>query len=277
MTSEAPRIQVVHATAPGCQWSWGYEAVFNRLRMVYGDAIDVHVRLGAPYEDWRQWLVDYGMTEPEACAWVNDEVAPIMGVALARAEPGKVAPTVLPASLAVLAARRVAPERAERFQRALLRMFAVEGADPSRPATIAAAAREAGVDAGRLEREMQDEASLREELEAEGSRGPPLHAGFYNVVVWDGGNRRVILDYAFDPEVVEGAIDYLSGGTLRKARPTDVVGYLREHGVAPLSEVGRVFGMDADEAMAALERLEKEGRLERVTLAGAPHWRATGG
>lgn len=268
-----PRIQVVHATAPGCHWSWGYEAVVNRLRFVYGDQIDLHIRIGCPYESWEQWLVDYGMTEEEAIKWVEEEAAPTMGVAIASLRGRKAPANMMPASLAAVAARRQG-EKSLRFQRALVRMYAVEGKDPSALATIEAAAKEAKLDLAKLKKDLADADALQAEYEAQGQAGPPVHAGFYNVVVWDGGTRRVILDYAFDPLVVEGAIDYLSDGKLAKRAPTDIVAYLREHGLAPLSEVGRVFDMDGPDATRALEAHEKAGRIERVTLAGAPHWRA---
>lgn len=272
---EAQRIHVVHTTAPGCHWSWGYEAVFNRLRMVYGDQIELTIRIGCPYESWEQWMKDYGMGEEEALQWIDEEAGPMMGVPIARVRGTKPFPNMMPASLATIAALRQG-EKGWRFQRALVRMYAVEGKDPSADTTLAAAAREAKLDEARLQRDRADPEALRAAYEEQAQAGPPVHVGFFNLVVWDGGNRRAILDYSFDPRDVEGAIDWLSAGALRKERPTDIVAYLRRHGVAPLSEIGRVFDHETrEDALAALEALEKAGSVERVTLAGAPHWRAT--
>jgi protein-disulfide isomerase-like protein with CxxC motif len=275
--SESREVHVIHSTSPGCHWSWGYEAVLNRLRLVYGDQVRLHVALGCPYESWDQWLQDYGMTEPEAIAWVNDDMASTMGVPLAPMVAGRVPPTMMPATLAALAALREDELAGWRFHRALVRMYAVEGRDPSSAECIRDAAHEAGLNAHRIERALrEEEADLRNELETQHERMPPMHAGFYNLIVWDGGDRRVVLDYAFEPEVVEGAIDYLAGGTLRKEGPTDIAAYLREHGRAPLVELRRVFAMPETEMLARLEAMEKAGAAERVTLAGAPHWRLTG-
>jgi predicted DsbA family dithiol-disulfide isomerase len=273
---EIPRISVVHSTAPGCQWSWGYEAVVNRLKMVYGDQIDLHIRVGCPYESWDQWLIDYGMSEEEASKWMDEDVAPTTGVPLAKVTDRTPPPNMMPASLSTVAALHQGDEKGWRYQRALVRMYAVEGRDPSARATMLAAAKEAKLDAARLEKDLANEEALRAEYEEQGHRGPPVHVGFYNFIVWDGGNRRVILDYSFDPRDIEGAIDYLSGGTLTKKKPTDIIAYLKHHGLAPLSEVGRVFDFaSGEDATVALEKLEKAGKLERVQLAGAPHWRAT--
>lgn len=269
---DAPTIHLVHATSPACAWSWGYEAVLNRVKLVYRDQVKTHLRIGVPYEDREQWLVDYGMSAKEATDWMNDEVAPLMGVPLAKIQWEKQPATCLPAALALLAALKQG-ENGWRFQRALVRMFAVEGKDPSSPAVIEAAVKEAGLDAARFAKDHADKEALRAELDQQ--EGPPVHTGFFNVALWDGGNRKVILDYTFDPREVEEAIDYLSGGSLKKTPPTDVVAYLREHGLAPRSELGRVFDLpDAKATTEKLEALEKAGRIERVTLAGAPHWKA---
>lgn len=268
------RIHVVHATAPGCSWSWGYEAVVNRLRMVYGDQIDIDLRLGCPYEDRDQWLKDYEMSAEEAEAWTNDECFPMMGVPMRKFTWADAPPTVLPATLATVAALRQGEEKGWRFNRALMRMQHVEGRDIMDIATPLAAAAEARLDVEKFKHDTEDE-KLLEEYGERAQSGPPVHVGFYNVVVWDGSNRRVQLDYTFDPAEVEAAIDYLARGSLKKKTPTDVHAYLRAHGDTPLVEVARAFAMKPQAAQAELERLEKAGKAERRVLAGAPHWRAT--
>ncbi|HVM46008.1 MAG TPA: DsbA family protein [Candidatus Thermoplasmatota archaeon] len=274
--SHAPRIHVVHATSPACHWSWGYEAVVQRLKLVYGDQIDLTLRLGCPYEDREQWLVDYGMTAQEATDWVNAEIPALMGVPVAPIRWETQPKSCMPAVLAVQAARRQDEERAWRLSRELVRRYVTEAIDITKDDIILDAVQAVGLDAKRFQADYAQKAALRKEYEQQGSRGPPVHVGFYNFVVTDGGNRRVVLDYSFDPRDIEGAIDYLSGGTLKKRQPTDIVGYLRANGLAPLSEIGRVFDFpDGRAATEALEKLEKAGKIERQTLAGAPHWRAT--
>lgn len=271
----APRVHVVHATSPACHWSWGYEAVMNRLKLVYGDQIELTVRLGCPYEDREQWLVDYGMSAQEATEWINSEVPGQMGVPMATIRWETQPKSCMPAVLAVQAARRQDEERAWRLNRELVRRFALEAIDVTQDKVILDAVKTIGLDVARFEKDFAQKDALRQEYEEQGSRGPPVHVGFYNFVVWDGGNRRVILDYAFDPRDIEGAIDYLSGGTLKKSKPTDIVAYLKEHGLAPLSEIGRVFDFPhGSAATEALERLEKSGKIERATFAGAPLWKA---
>jgi len=272
----APRIQVVHAAAPTCFWSWGYEAVFNRLRLVYGDQIDLRVLISCVYTDFEEYLKHYELTFPELVTW-TEEARDLMGVPLhtdLRRE--MFPPSQLPASLAVMAAFRQGEPKGVRFFRALLRRSCVEGQDVTRDDVLLAAAREAGLDETAFRRDYEDRGAREEDLARMGSEWRHLPVGFYNVAVTDGDRRTVILDYAFDPREIEEAVDYLSGGTLKKQRPEDVLGYLREHGPTPLVEIARVFALSPEEAQGRLAELEGEGRAIRTTLAHAPHWQATG-
>jgi len=275
--ADTPRIHVVHVTSPACHWSWGYEAVMNRLKLVYGDQIELTVRLGCPYEDREQWLVDYGMSAKEATEWVNTEIPDLMGVPMAPIHWETQPRSCMPAVLAVQAARRQDEEKAWRLNRELVRRFVTEAIDITEDNILFDAVAAVGLNVAKFKKDFVEKDALREEYEAQGSRGPPVHVGFYNFAVWDGGNRKVILDYSFDPRDIEGAIEYLSDGKLKKSKPTDIVGFLRAQGLAPLSEIGRVFDFASREAATeALEKLEKSGKLERVALAGAPHWKAVG-
>lgn len=267
------KVHVHHATAPTCWWSWGYEAAMNRLPLVYGDQVQVHVYRGVVYEDVQEYLKQYELTYDSMNAWARESVG-TMGVPI-RANYGPEEPAnVLPATYAVLAALRQGPTKGERFNRAVLRRFVVEGQDVTRPDVLVDAAKEAGLQVARFQKDLADAGARQKDLEVQRHGIHQLPIGFYNLAVTDGADRMVILDYAFEPKIVEGAIDYLGDGTLRKRAPTDVLGYLRGHGPAPLREVARVFGLTDQKAAAKLRGLEKQGKVAKVRLAGAPHWRA---
>jgi len=269
----APKIQVIHATAPTCWWSWGYEALFNRLPLVYGDQIDVQVMTGCVYANLEEYLKAYQLDEKGFQAWAA-EGGQLMGVPIRTDYRLATLPkSVFPATLATLAAQRQGP-KATRFYRALLRRFVVEGQDVTRNDVLLAAAQEAGLDAARFQKDVADQAGLQKAYQEQmhAMHGAPV--GFYNVAVSDGGRRMVVIEHAFDPREVEEAIDWLSGGKLRKTQPTDVLGYLRHHGPAPLSEIQRAFSWTAEAAMQKVTALEKSGDARMVTLAGGSHWQA---
>jgi len=269
------KIQVYHATAPTCFWSWGYEAVFNRLRLVYGDQIDVHVLTSCVYEDFDDYLKHYEMTFDEFVNWTKEGIQ-IMGVPLATdLKRARIPKSVMPATHAVMAAYRQGAEKGARFNRAILRRWNLELQDVTKEEILLEAATEASLIVAKFRKDLADTAGLQKDLEHQGHEFPHLPVGFYNVVVSDGENRTVVMDHAFDPATVEDAIDWLSGGRLKKAVPRDIAGYLRDHGPAPLTEIARVFGLPPRKAETELAALVKRGKAARLTLAGAPHWRAT--
>ncbi len=268
-----PQVHLFHATAPTCWWSWGYEAVLNRLPLVYGDRVKVHLLLGCVYEDLDEWMKAYEMTPRGQTKWARESIG-IMGVPIRTTYGGEQPRSVMPVTLAVLAARRQGEAKGDRFYRAVLRRFVVEAQDVTRDDGLREAAIEAGLDVDRFFRDYRDTDARRAELEHQGHGFPHVPLGFYSLALTDGGDRTVILDYAFDPATVEEAIDYLSQGKLKKRTPTDVVGYLQRHGAAPLREIARVMGMDDREAKNRLAKLVKERKVTSAPLAGEAHWSA---
>lgn len=263
-----------HTTAPTCFWSWGYEAVFNRLPLVYGDQIDIHVLTSCVYDDFREYLKHYDMTFDEMIEWTK-EGSEIMGVPLATNLRRAMLPrSMMPATLAAMAAYRQGPPRGARFNRAILRRWNLELQDVTTEETLLAAAEEAGLNVARFRRNLADANGLQKDLEHQGHDFPHLPIGFYNIAITDGDSRTVILDHAFEPAVVENAIDWLSGNALTKAVPRNISGYLHEHGPAPLMEIARVFGVPRESAKKQLIALEKKNQAARLTLAGVSHWRA---
>lgn len=267
-----PGVHVYHITAPTCWWSWGYEATLNRAALVYGDQIAINTYVGCVYTDLAEYKTQYELDDEGLKAW-RDEAVEIMDVPLAALGGfGDWPETVLPASVALMAAFGEGAEKAARFQRAVLRRFCVEGrSEATSERGLLEAAREAGLDGKRLAKALEDEEALLARMEGQGEGWPHVPLGFYNLAVTDHEGTTVLLDNAFEPAMLERAIDMLLPGAT-KEEPTDIGGYLAAHGPAPTSEIARVFGMDREEATRALEGLVKEGRATATPLAGSAHW-----
>jgi hypothetical protein len=208
-------------------------------------------------------------------AWAKESQA-VMGVPIFTAYGTSRQPkdTTL-AALAVLAAARQGHPQSERLARALLRRSSVEGRDVSHEAELLDAAAESGIDVAAFKAALADRAGLQRALAQQEETMPHLPLGFYNLLVEADDGRTVVLDNAFDPRTVEQAIDYLSGGTLRKNVPSDPLEYLRASGPAPLVELARVFAWPMGEAQRNLAALQAQGKVTTVSLAGAPHYVAS--
>ncbi len=270
------KITVYHATAPTCWWSWGYEATLNRLALIYGDQIEIRLMLGTVYEDLKDWMKHYEVTNESWKGWAQ-ESAELMGVPIRTDYRSDDEPkNVVSATYAVLAAEKQGHAKGARFMRAILRMFVVEGKDVTQRKTILDAAKEAGLDERQFDKDFGDTKARKEESDQQGEGFPHVPLGFYNLAVSDDGGRTVLLDNAFDPSLAEGAIDYLSGGKLTKRKPADIVGYLTSHGLASSVEVARVFAIKKTEVEGKLEELRKKGKVEKKVIIGSSHWMATG-
>lgn len=271
------RPTIYHATSPLCAWSWGYEPVLNRIRLVYGDQVPIRLLYQAPHESVEGWFEEYGMTEEESLEWLV-EIRDTIGLPMKTDMRKKDwAPSAVPGTLAALAAQREDHRKSERLAREMLRRYCVGGEDVTKEATLIECVRAAGLDVARFQKLWQDEAALQELLEhqGEGHHWPHVPLTFYNLVVSD-GHRHVILEHAFDPAGVESAIDWLGGGKLQKRQPTDVAAYLAAHGAAPKEEIAKVFAMTPAKAEAALGDLEKQGKASATTIGGATFWAPKG-
>jgi len=269
---EEPRkITIYHAAAPTCWWTWGYEGALNRVRAVYGDQVELRTFYGTVWEDLDAYLKENELTADGLEDWAREAVD-LMGVPIRTTYAAQEPRNLVPVTHAAMAAMRQGQEKGQRFVRAVLRRFVVEGQDVTREDALAAAAAEAGLDLAAFQRDAADAEARAEDVGHQGSGWPHLPIGFYNLAVTDGANRTLLIDHAFDPQALEEAIDFLSGGTLTKQAPPDALAYLGAHGLAPTAELARVTGVAAPEMEARLASWEKEGRVVRVVLAGAAHW-----
>jgi predicted DsbA family dithiol-disulfide isomerase len=131
-------------TDPVCPFAFSHEPVRWRLRWRYEDALAWRPRMIGLADSVAE-MEARGLT-PALFARVRATLARRHGMPIALAEPDRLRPS-RPAALAVVGARLDAPGRAERLLRAL-RVRAMAGSPIDEPATLAAAARAAGLPPG---------------------------------------------------------------------------------------------------------------------------------
>jgi len=185
---------ITEYTDPGCPWAYSAEPFRRRLSWLYGDALEWRVRMvglaGSPDE-----YVERGFT-PERQSRAFASIARDHGMPIDTSVRPRMAAT-MPACRAVVAARLHAPDRMRALLRRLrVRHFAGELLDE--PATIAAAARDAGIDPADLDRWTAGddvEAALREDMVA--SRHPIDAARVLDekLANWSGGRRYTCPSY----------------------------------------------------------------------------------
>src|SRR4051794_26081718 len=130
-------------TDPGCPWAWSAEPFRQRIRWLYGDAIEWRLHMVGLSESPEEYL-EKGFT-PEKMAASFAEISGDHGMPIATHERPRMAAT-LPACRAIVAVREHVSERAARALMRQLRIHHFRGDLLDDPETIAEASRATGLD-----------------------------------------------------------------------------------------------------------------------------------
>lgn len=267
------KVQLVHATSPLCNWSWGYEPIMNRMRYLYGKQVEFIVGHAVPYTDREQWLKDYGMTSAEAIEW-SKQGASLYGV------PGYLPTTweempasCYPGAVACVAANLAhGPEAERKLIRRILFATFVEGLDTSDEKVLTSLVDELGLDNARMLKLAGGDAVDRAMSNDMARMGHG--ANFYSLMIRDGdaefGNTKVSLEHAYDPARVERAIEFMAGKKLKRGKLPSIEGYVDEVGPVSIVEISKVFAISNLDAKKKLAALEKKGILAKRTYRTLP-------
>jgi len=189
-----PDVRITEFTDPGCPWAWSAEPFRRRLDWLYGERLEWQICVVGLSETPEHYLAK-GFT-PEKQARSFERIAKEHGMPIDTAPRPRMAAT-LPACRAIVAARLNAPERERTLLRRLrVRNFSSELLDE--PETIAAAARDAGLDPAELERWSRGEdveAALREDMARAREPIPAARVLDDKLANWSGGRRYTCPSY----------------------------------------------------------------------------------
>jgi hypothetical protein len=259
---------------PGSVWSWGLVPVLRRLSLLYGTRLSIKVRIVGPLEDGRS--ADPGSADRlrprgrgDLRAAVGTTGQPVDLEAVSRLTDVD----LVPVRLAAVAALTIDPLRGPRFVRRLMEYLQVRGlAGDLR--TIAAAARDVGVDPRRLETALgtdRSRAALATATIEMARSGATVRDVAYDLP----GAVRTMVRNEFRSLPHESAIDRLAPGRANAARPTVDRCFEPAGDLVSVREAAEVAQVADAVAAAELEGLWRKGVVERWTYGGAPFWTAT--
>jgi predicted DsbA family dithiol-disulfide isomerase len=268
-----PQVRITEFTDAGCPFAYSAEPFRQRLLWLYGDAVEWDVRMvGLSDSPAHYEAMGFGTKE---LAKSYKRLAREHGMPIDTSERPRMHATV-PACRAVVAARRHAPDRVKLLLRRL-RIRTFSGALLDEPATIAAAARDAGIDPNELERwmaEPETEAELRDDMHLARIPIPAARILDHKLANWSGGKRYTCPSYeiervedgvriavpGFQPfAVYDVVLANLVPGLDRNPPPESVEDVLRWT-ATPLAskEVAVVCDIELDEARERLGRVAEE-------------------
>jgi len=187
-------VRITEFTDAGCPWAFSAEPFRRRLDWLYGEHLEWRTRMVGLSESPQDYL-NKGL-DPERQAGAFMKIAKDHGMPIDTSVRPRMAATV-PACRAVVAARLHAPDT-ERVLLRRLRVRHFSGELLDEPATIAAAATDAGIDSGRLEEWMAEEeveAVLRQDMEVSREPLPAARVLDDKLANWSGGRRYTCPSY----------------------------------------------------------------------------------
>lgn len=270
MSEREDKVQIVHFADPWCFWSWGLEPLLQRLRVVYGDNLQVVYRMGGVFEDLSVWQRTYRVDDESTATWII-EVGKTTGVP-SSPHYGSVTnvQTSHPSCRAVKAAQQQDGHKAERYFRHLMEVFQVE-TQQATDDTLLRAAADVGLDPERLASDMASE-EVQAAFTADRHAMAAMGVDYLSLVVAH-GDEVTAVSRVFKAEPFEKLIDKMVPG-LPKHQPTNILEYLadlRAH-LVHTREVAEVFRIPDDEAERRLRELYGAQLVELREFDFARYW-----
>ncbi len=263
-------VKLIYFTDPICSSCWGIEPQLRKLKLEYGNAIEIDYRMGGLLRDWS--YNSGGISKPSDVAHHWDEVSiyydmPIDGDVWLE-DP---LDSSFPPSIAFKAAQMQDNDKAILFLREIREMVFLEKKNITKWEHISAAAKNVGLDVEQLKKDFEGKAktNFEEDLKLakeSGVRGFPTM-----IFVDDSGNREVVYgskQYAF----YEMAILKLNGSITKAEYSKDWETLFTKYNSLTAKEFSELSGMPRIESETYLNELSDKGLLDKLTTKNGSMW-----
>lgn len=265
ITTENKPVKIVYYTDPICSSCWGIEPQLRKLKLEYGDYIDIDYRMGGLLPDWS--YNSGGISQPSDVAHHWDEASlhyemPIDGNVWLE-DP---LDSSYPSCIAMKAAQIQSKDKAVKFMRILREKLYLEKKNIAKWENIAETAQLSGLDVTQLKTDYEGNAKnlFKEDLNYAKSLGV---RGFPTLFFSDGTNNQLTV-YGSKPYAsYENALLALYPEAKKKQ-------FINEN---PLSlfeiyptlapkEYAVILDKSYAEASAILEQLSEQGKLDKKSI-----------
>lgn len=265
-------ITLLYFTDPICSSCWGAEPQLRRLKMEYGDAIDIQYHMGGLLPSWEVYNSG-GISKPSDVAGHWDEVSPhyrmpIIGDVWLE-DP---LPSSYPPSIAFKAAELQDRYRSLVFLRRLREQVLVEKKNITKWPVIAEAAMVAGLDTARLHADFNGAAPALFQADlilarSLGVRGFPTF-----LFSTEAGDRQLV--YGARPYAqFEAAVKALQTDAKAARLPSTIAELFRIHASWCAEEVAVMLGTTHEQALQLLKQAQAKGELISVDTRNGSVWR----
>ena len=263
-------IRIVYFTDPICSSCWGIEPQLRRLKLEYGDQIDIEYRMGGLLPDWS--YNSGGISKPSDVAGHWDEVShhydmPIDGDVWLE-DP---LPSSYPPSIAFKAAQMQDEKLALKFLRRIREMVFLEKKNITKWEHLAAAATQVGLDAVRLKTDFEGAAqrAFQDDLALSRSLGV---RGFPTLFFSDTSGNRLTLYGARPYAQFEQNLLTLAPETPKNTFGTTPEALFAHYPTLTAKEFSVLSGKPRAEAEKVLDALFEQKKLGKVVTKNGAMW-----
>jgi len=269
--SEKP-VKIVYFTDPICSACWQIEPQLRRMKMEYGDYIDIEYCMGGLLPSW-EGFNGGGISKPSDVYHHWEEVShhdgmPMVGDVWLK-DP---LPSSYPPSIAFKAAQVQDEQKAILFLRRLREMVFIEAKNITRPELIQEAAAWAGLDTKQLEIDINGKGRQLFEQDLLKARQLGVR-GFPTLFFRDVNGNRLTAYGVRSYEEFEGNIKRLVPEAEALSLSSDAMSFFKPVLSLTAKELSIFTKTTLESSLAALEELEKTGKTIAVTTKNGTLWR----
>jgi putative protein-disulfide isomerase len=263
-------VKVIYYTDPICSSCWGIEPQLRKLKLEYGNTIEVEYRMGGLLPDWS--YNSGGISKPSDVAHHWDEVSthydmPIDGDVWLE-DPLS---SSYPPSIAFKAAQMQDKGKAVRFLREMRELLFLQKKNVTKWEYISLAAQKAGLNVAQLKKDYEGDAKklFTDDLELAKKLGV---RGFPTMFFVDSlGNQERV--YGSKPYAVfENAVTKLQPSASKYKYETDWKSLFAKYSSLTSREYAELSGTPRTEADAFLQKLHEAGSLDKLETKNGPLW-----
>ena len=264
------KLKVTYFTDPICSTCWGIEPQLRKLKLEYGDHLEIEYRMGGLLPDW-----DYssgGISKPADVAHHWDEVSghydmPIDGDVWLE-DPLH---SSYPPSIAFKAAQMQDEGKAITFLRRIRERVFLEKKNITKWENLLSAADAAGLNSEAFEQDYNGKATQRFQEDLEIARQYGVR-GFPTIFFTEGkGEQHKV--YGIKPyEVYESVVTTLIPKVSKAAYPADWTSLFEIYPTQATREFVELSGQTRKESEMMLEQLANEAKLEKKETKNGVLW-----
>lgn len=271
MQSTKKSVKVIYYTDPICSSCWGIEPQLRKLKLEYGNAIEIEYRMGGLLPDWSYNSGGIGKPSDVADHW--DEVSihydmPIDGDVWLE-DP---LDSSYPPSIAFKAAQTQDNEKAILFLREIREMVFLQKKNITKWEHLEAAAKKAGLNIEQFKTDFENKA--KELFEEDLKLGKELGVrGFPTMFfVDDSGNKEMV--YGSRPyPFYEMAILKLNPNAAKSEYSKNWETLFSKYSTLTAKEFSELSGTPRNESEKQLNELVAKGNLEKHTTKNGSIWK----